>query len=108
MSDIILLKETIEKETGLNLQSVPSVDDLRICLTTYINELIANDFEKLLFILYRIDINENAIKLLLQQTEKVSAGETIADAILTRQLEKIALRKQFTPTSDDASEEEKW
>lgn len=108
MSDIILLKETIEKETGINLQSVPSIDDLRTSLAAYINRLIVNDFEKLIFILYRIDINEHAIKLLLQQTETVSASETIAEAIITRQLEKIAFRKKFSTTTDNTSEEERW
>ncbi len=95
--EIILLKETIEKETGLVLANVASINLLRNMLATYINELILNDFEKLVFILYRIDINEKVIKKLLQQATTVSAGETIADAIIARETEKIELRKKHTP-----------
>ena len=92
--ELILLKETIEKETGLIFANVASINLLRNMLATYINELILNDFEKLVFILYRIDINEKAIKQLLQKATTVSAGETIADAIIARETEKIALRKK--------------
>ncbi len=106
--EIILLKETIEKETGLVLANVASINLLRNMLATYINELILNDFEKLVFILYRIDINEKVIKKLLQQATTVSAGETIADAIIARETEKIELRKKHTPNSNKDCSEEKW
>ena len=107
-NDIIQLKETIEKETGVSFANVPTLNLLRDMLAAYINELILKDFEKLVFILYRIDINEKAIKQLLQQTTTISAGETIADAIIVRESEKIALRKKYTPSSDNECGEEKW
>ncbi len=106
--DILQITESINKETGLALVNVPSMNILRNQLAAYINELILNDFDKLVFILYRIDINEKAIKQLLQQATTVSAGETIADAIIARESEKIALRKKHTTYSDKDCNEEKW
>ena len=107
-TDIIQLKDTIEKEIGLEISSIPTFNELRDRLSAYINELILNDFDKLVFILYRIDINEKTIKQLLQQANTMSAGETIADAIIARELEKIALRKKYTPSSSKDCGEERW
>jgi len=107
-NEITQLMETIEKETGVTFANVPTLNLLRDRLAAYINDLILKDFEKLVFILYRIDINEKAIKQLLLQPTTVSAGETIADAIIARESEKIALRKRHTPSSDNDCGEEKW
>lgn len=72
-----------------------------------INWLILNDFEKLVFILYRIDVSEAKIKTLLNKDNTHFAAPIIADAILERLEEKKASRekyKQEPPVSD----EEKW
>jgi hypothetical protein len=44
-----------------------SLEELREKLTAHINHLINHDFEKLVFYLYRIDINEAKMKQLLDQ-----------------------------------------
>ena len=107
MNDTLLLKEMLEKETGLVFSANPSEDNLQTVLANHINSLIVNNFEKLIFLLYRIDINENKIKQLLQKTKNNTAGEIIAKAIIERQVEKVELRKQYTPLFN-ASDEEKW
>ena len=108
MDDARFIKETLEKETGLVFATSSSMDNLQAALAEHINDLIVNNFEKLVFLLYRIDINEKSMKQLLQKKANTTAGETIAKAIIARQLEKIGLRKNHTPTTDIASEEEKW
>ena len=108
MDNLLLVKETLEKETGLVFQSSPTLDGLQIALATYINNLILNDFDKLVYLLYRIDINEKLIKQLLQEAETIPAGETIAKTIIERQLQKIISRKVNTPPADVNCEEEKW
>jgi len=72
-----------------------------------INHLVDTDFEKLIYLLYRVDVNENKIKHLLEGKSETNAGELIADAIIERQLEKAESRKKFTQQTD-ISEQEKW
>lgn len=86
--------------------TLPAGNSLREKLAAYINHLIANDQHGLLYLLYRVDINEQKIKHLLHAAED-SAG-IIADVIIERQLQKISLRKQFTQNSDDIPEEDRW
>ncbi|HPH36353.1 MAG TPA: hypothetical protein PL108_01755 [Sediminibacterium sp.] len=72
-----------------------------------INWLIIHDFEKLVFILYRIDVSEAKIKTLLNKENTNFAAPVIADAILERLAEKKASREKYKQDSP-ASEEEKW
>jgi hypothetical protein len=72
-----------------------------------INWLIINDFEKLVFILYRIDVSEGKIKTLLNKDNTNFAAPVIADAILERLEEKKASREKYRQ-DPSASDEEKW
>jgi hypothetical protein len=72
-----------------------------------INWLIIHDFEKLVFILYRIDVSEAKIKTLLNKENTNFAAPVIADAILERLAEKKASREKYKQ-DPPASEEEKW
>lgn len=72
-----------------------------------INWLIIHDFEKLVFILYRIDVSEAKIKTLLNKENTNFAAPVIADAILERLAEKKASREMYKQ-DPPASEEEKW
>ena len=66
-------------------------------LAIYINELIDKDFNKLVNLLYRIDISEQKLKIALQNEDKtISSGKTIAKLIIERQLQKLEFRKKFS------------
>ena len=56
-----------------------------------IDWLITHDFEKLVFILYRIDVSEAKIKTLLDQANTTDAAPVIAEAIIQRLAEKKEL-----------------
>lgn len=79
-------------------------------LAAYINDLIINDFEKLVYYLYRIDVSEHKLKAILQATPQQDAGVIIATMIIERQSQKIESRKKYhkPPASADAPDEEKW
>jgi hypothetical protein len=73
-----------------------SAEDLENNLAVYINELIDKDFNKLINLLYRIDISEQKLKIALQNEDKtISSGKTIAKLIIERQLQKLEFRKMF-------------
>ncbi|OZA63141.1 MAG: hypothetical protein B7X68_11585, partial [Sphingobacteriia bacterium 39-36-14] len=72
-----------------------------------INWLIIHDFEKLVFILYRIDVSEAKIKTLLNKENTNFAAPVIADAIIERLEEKKVSRQKYKQ-DPSVSEEEKW
>ena len=57
--------------------------------------------------MYRIDINEGTLKDTLSANTSMDAGDLIAELIIHRQLEKIALKKQFKQ-QDDINEADRW
>jgi hypothetical protein len=76
-------------------------------LIAAINHLIVHDFEQLVSLLYRIDVNESKIKLLLQNNPDTNAAELMADAIIQRLAEKQQAKAQYqSPPPTD--EEERW
>ena len=72
------------------------------------NELLNNDFKKLVSILYRMDVSEPKLKNLLANHPQADAGIIIAQLMIERQLQKIATRKQFRQQDDSINEEDKW
>ena len=77
-------------------------------LTDKINFLIVNDFNKLIYILYRADINEQKLNKLLAENKKEDAGKIIAALFIQRHLEKIKSRRENNTNARNDSEEERW
>jgi hypothetical protein len=103
IDDTKTLQQDLEKETGLVL-----TNNFRQELAVYINKLINTDFEKLVFLLYRIDVQESTIKQLLALPSNNNAGEIIAEAIIKRQLEKVSSRQKFKQPTENIADEDKW
>lgn len=73
-----------------------SYDALREKLANHLNQLLTTDFDRLISILYRIDISqEKAMAALAENAKKESAGQTLARLIIERQLEKIISRRKY-------------
>ena len=70
--------------------------------------MILSDFDKLVMMLYRLDINETKLRKILNENPSQDAGNMIADLIIERQLQKIKSRQQFSQRDNNISEEEKW
>ncbi|MEO6548954.1 MAG: hypothetical protein ABIN94_13185 [Ferruginibacter sp.] len=102
-----LVKE-INKNMSMVLPIEISLADLQAQLAIYINRLIQTDFQKLIMLLYRIDVSEPKLKKVLSQQPQEDAGEIIALLIIERQLQKIKTRQQFRRQDDGFNEEEKW
>ena len=77
-------------------------------LVTFVNELITQDFNQLVLLLYRLDINEKKLKQTLADHPDQNAGELIAQLIVDRQEEKKRSREAFKQKDWESSEEEKW
>lgn len=98
----------INESLEISLPASISLEELKQQLTSHINHLINHDFEKLVFYLYRIDVNESKMKQLLEQREGENAAGLIADLVIERQEEKIKSRQQFRQRDNDINENEKW
>ncbi len=77
-------------------------------LVEQINTLIKDDFEKLVQLLYRIDVSEQKLKMLLQTNPNEDAAKLIASLIIERQIQKIELRKKMKEEGDAETNEERW
>lgn len=88
--------------------AISKMQDVEIFLAEKINALIKNDLNFLLQILYRIDVNEARLKLVLKENPREDAGKIIAALLIERQLQKINTRQRFNKQDDHFSDEEKW
>lgn len=80
----------------------------RLKLESAVNELISTDFNQLLQLLYRLDVNEKKIRTLLETNKGIDSAPLITDLIIERQIEKIKSRRQFKQRDDTISDEERW
>jgi hypothetical protein len=83
-------------------------DERRATLVEFVNHLIVHDFDKLVSLLYRLDVSEKKINRLLQGFPSVDAAEMITNLMIEREQEKIISRKTFRSPGDELPGEEKW
>ncbi|MCU0441775.1 MAG: hypothetical protein MUE96_05200 [Bacteroidia bacterium] len=76
------------------LDGAHSSEKLRAALTAKIVYLLIHDLERLLSILYRIDVRECDIKAAFAQSNPTAIAPMLADAVLKREAEKEITRAQ--------------
>ena len=93
--NLIKVVEMTNKDVGLSLSpsSIPTMDELVKELTRAIEYLIEKDFEKLMHILYRIDVSEAKVKEVFGLEQDVA--EQIALLIIKREQQKIITREKY-------------
>lgn len=101
------LVANINQSLEISLPVTASFGEFKQHLAAHINHLINHDFEKLVYYLYRIDVDENRMKKLLEAEEGENAPGLIADLIIERQLQKIKSRQQ-TKNDSQIPDDEKW
>lgn len=80
---------------GLDLKEAPTMDALEALLAEKINDMINKDFNALVQLLYRIDVNEARLRLVLRDNQASDSGLLIARLIIERQWQKILTRRQY-------------
>lgn len=98
----------LNKELSLEFPEKLAMDELEQQLTDHINHLINTDFQKLIYYLYRIDVNESKMKQLLEQQGGENAAQLIARLIIDRQLQKIKSRAEHKTSTSDDEGAERW
>jgi hypothetical protein len=87
---------TVSIEDVMQIKTIAKLDEreLLLSLAAYVNELIMTNFERLVQLLYRIDVSEEKLKKLLRQNPESDAGIIIADLIIERQKQKILINTE--------------
>jgi hypothetical protein len=101
------LIQSLNNDLALQLPGEISGAAIQEQLAAFINNLINTNFERLVSLLYRIDVSEAKLKSLLHNHPGSNAGDIIAALIIERQLQKIKFRQQ-SRRNNDIPEEEKW
>lgn len=73
---------------------------LRSILAEKIRYWVEKDPERLKYVLYRIDVNEQKVLEVLANSELTDAIDHIAQMIIERQLEKVETRKKYASKAD--------
>ena len=90
-----------------SIQEKPS-EEIRQQLISLINELIKTDFQALVQLLYRIDVDEKKLKEALKNNSQHDSAPVISELIIERQLQKIKIRHQYREPKNKNDAEEKW
>ena len=88
--------------------SFSSFEEFRKYIIHKVNDWILNNFDHLLYMLYRIDVHEDKVRKLLKEHKGENAAEIIADLIIERQHQKIESRKLFKFTTENVDKDELW
>jgi hypothetical protein len=102
------LIQEINSALAIDLPVNIDLEEMKKLLAVHINHLIQHDFQKLIFILYRVDVNEEKLKLLLQENTGEDAGRLIATLLIDRQLQKISTRREYRSRANEENAEDKW
>lgn len=90
-----------------SIEQVPN-EETKKRLMDLINELIQKDFNALVQLLYRIDVDEKKIRVYLKENKNQDSASVLADLIIDRQQQKIKSRQEFQTKNKKDDNDEKW
>lgn len=67
---------------------------MRQAMIDQINALLTGNFDKLVSILYRMDVDENKLKQMLRENKDKDAAQIIYNLMIERQLQKIKWKRE--------------
>lgn len=86
------------------IAEITTEEQALLALTQIILFLIDTNFEKLLWILYRIDVDETKLKRVLKENTPADAPNIIAQMIIDREKQKEKYKSEFKNKSDDTDD----
>jgi len=91
------IRSDLNNSYGLDLPETTTLEALEAILAEKIDAMINDDFNRLISLLYRIDVSESKLKQRLKENTNINAGLLIARLILERQWQKIETRRRYRP-----------
>ena len=110
MSDNSPILKSLQHLLGVGKESGdidPSDESLLKYIEFRVQELINSNFQGLLQVLYRIDINEKELKKSIENSSPEKVAGIIAEKILEREKQKLKTKEEYRQfRSDDKEDEE--
>lgn len=85
--------EIISRDFDISV--VNSVDEIRRILAARIDELLLTNMERLVSILYRIDVSQKKLDHIFNESMREDIPLLLADAIIERQINKVRTRHKY-------------
>lgn len=73
-----------------------TMDELKMMLILKIRDMLDTNMEKLVSILYRIDVGQRVTDEIFSEHNKEDIAPLLAEAIIQRQIQKILTRKKYS------------
>jgi hypothetical protein len=108
--DSVVFQETalqISADAALAIQPDITYEQLKALLAERLEDLISNNFQQFVLLLYKIDVSENKVREIFGPDVSADAYLQLAAVLIERQQQKIISRKA-TKKADDNDGEEKW
>lgn len=103
VNDIMLMFSNSILNSSINIEpyynDFKSISDFKHYLTQKLAEMLEKDFNGLINLLYRIDIDENDLQELFSSQNKEFIPSALADLIIKRQIQKINFRMKIKKDS---------
>lgn len=77
------------------IEKVSNDEELLKLIEELVTELVNHDFERLLLMLYRLDVSEQKVKQAIDAAGPTNASRNIAELIMAREKEKAVSREQY-------------
>lgn len=108
MNETETLVTVLNEELSMALPQAINMDEIKERLSGFVRQCMESDFQKLILLLYRVDVDENKLRRLLEESTGVDTDKLIAGLILERQLEKIRSKETYKMPDENIDEKEKW
>jgi len=108
--DSVVFQETalqLSADAALAIQPDITYEQLVALLAEKLEDLISNNFQQFVLLLYKIDVSENKVRDIFGPDVSADAYHKLAVVIIERQMQKIISRKA-TKRPHDEDGEEKW
>jgi hypothetical protein len=108
--DSVVFQETalqISEDASLPIQPGITYEQLEALLAERLEDLISNNFQQFVLLLYKIDVSENKVREIFGPDASANAYHQLAAVLIERQQQKIISRKATKKPVDDDGEE-RW
>jgi len=72
-----------------------TLDDVRRYLTAQVQRLLDRHPERLMYVLYRVDVDESAVMRVMDDSPPTQLAGDLADLLLRRELRKVETRRRY-------------
>ena len=108
MNEHLEMTLILREELDIVVPETASLNEFKSALAEQIRRYIESDLERLIYILYRVDVNETKLRSILKESADQDAAGLIADMIVERQFEKIKSRKEYGRQDNPIDDNDRW